>query len=826
MVRCFRWWILGCLVKPIAAASRGGKKAALPNKQNIRDTADTKLLRREIRQLRKQGGEVACFYDSILDGIPCGVWVSDSKDRIYYANKGMEMIAGTTKQKLVGYQVFEDAHEHLSDHFVRHYEEARNTLQPVHFSDIPVLTPAGRQTYQSGWLLPKIRGRSNYDGMICIIEDITSHKAMCKALDESEAKYQDLVQNVNSVILRLDLEGRVTFFNNFAQSFFGFTEKDILGKSIVGTIVPDTEEGSELISDMLRNIDRDAASYATHELVNTRRNGERVWIAWANKAIFDDEGRLSEIICVGNDVTVRKENEALLEQYRSELEQQVAMRTAELTRTNEALQLEIAERKWAETVLQKSEKKYRLVVENANEGVVVAQDGLFKYSNPKALRITGYSEAEITSMPFIDLFHPDDRDVVMERYLRRIRGDSLPSLYSCRIIDRAGETKWLEINSVLITWMGRPAVLVFFNNMTERKITEERLLLLESAMQQTSDSIIITTARKEHFASKIVYVNDAFTRMTGYTPEDVIGRLSVVLQGSKTDSTEWFRLEGDQTTGKTFHLETVMQRKDGTKFHLEWRISPIRNELGKVTHFVSMQRDITKRKRAEEELLAYQDQLRSFASELSLTEERERRRIAVDLHDHIGQILAITKIRLGALRDTFSSTESCREIDQIRAFVEQAIGYTKSLTFELSPPILYELGLPAAVEWLCEKLQKEHGIAFLFRDDGRDKPLAVDVTVLLFQALRELLINVVKHARADQVTVDLLRNDDTVRIVLSDNGSGFDLSTISKESTFGLFSVRERLKHFGGNYEIRTKPGSGTTIIMLAPLSNTEQRCP
>lgn len=500
------------------------------------------------------------------------------------------------------------------------------------------------------------------------------------------------------------------------------------------------------------------------------------------------------------------------------------MRTTELTTTNEALQLEIAERKWAETVLRKSEEKYRLVVENANEGVVVGQDGIFKYTNQKALRITGYSEAELTAMPFIDLFHPDDQDVVMERYLRRLRGDSMPSVYSCRIIDKAGETKWLEINSVLITWMGRPAILTFFNNITERKITEERLRLLESAMQQTSDSIIITTARKEHFASKIVYVNDAFTRMTGYTPEDVIGRLSVMLQGPKTDSTEWFRLEGDQVDGKTFHVETVMQRKDGTKFYLEWRISPIRNEQGKVTHFVSMQRDITKRKRDEEELLAYQEQLRSFTSELSLTEERERRRIATDLHDHIGQLLAITKIRLGALRDAFSSTHSCQEIDDIRAFVEQAIGYTKSLTFELSPPILYELGLPAAVEWLCEKMQKEHGTVFECRDDGGDKPLAVDVAVLLFQALRELLINVVKHARADRVTVDLKRDGDNVRIVVTDNGIGFDPALISRGSTFGLFSVRERLKHFGGHYEIRSKPGSGTTVVMLAPINSKTDR--
>ena len=818
-------------MKPAAAVSHRGKATVSLKGDLSRDAAEMEVLRKEIRRLRRQKKELSGFYDSIVNGIPCGVWVSDADDRIYYANSGMEMIARTTRQKLVGHQVFEDTPDNLTDQYLHHYEEARKTLKPVYYGAVPVLTPAGRQTYQSGWLLPKVRGR-RYDGMICIVEDITNHKEICKALNESEAKYQDLVQNVNSVILRLDLEGNVTFLNSFAQVFFGFAENEILGKNIVGTIVPDSEEDSASLRGMLRNIGRNAASYANRELVNVRKNGERVWIAWTNKAIFDSEGQLSEILCVGNDITERKKNEELLEKYRNDLEQQVAMRTAELTSANEALQLEIAERKWAETVLRKSEEKYRLVVENANEGIVIGQDGLFKYVNQKALRITGYREADLTSMPFIELFHPDDRDIVMERYLRRLRGDSMPSVYSCRIIDRAGDTKWLEINSVLITWIGRPAILTFFSNITERKTTEERLRLLESAMQQTSDSVIITTARKEHFASKIVFVNDAFTQMTGYTPEDVIGRLSVMLQGPKTDSTEWFRLEGDQTTGKTFHVETAMQRKDGTKFPMEWRISPIRNDQGKVTHFVSLQRDITRRKKDEEELLAYQEQLRAFTSELSLTEERERRRIATDLHDHIGQILAITKIRLGALRDACLAMTPGSDIDEIRSLVEQAIGYTKSLTFELSPPILYELGLPAAVEWFCEKMQKEHGITFDCRDDGRDKPLALDVNILLFQALRELLINVIKHAHAERVTVELQRDGEAVKIIVSDNGVGFDHAMDGKggrSSTFGLFSVRERLKHFGGHYEITSQPGQGTTIVMIAPLgeyTEPEKRWP
>ncbi|MFO0752331.1 MAG: PAS domain S-box protein [Thermodesulfovibrionales bacterium] len=782
--------------------------------------AELERAQRETKRLKREFGDAKGFYEGILNGITCGVWASDRLDKIKYANRGMEMIAGTTKQKLVGYRVLPSSSETMMEHFLSYYEEAKETLQPVYYSEVPVLTPAGRQTYQSGWLIPRVRDK-RYDGMICILEDITNQREIRRALSDSEAKYHDLVENVNSIIMQMDLKGNVTFFNRFALKFFGFQEDEIIGRNVVGTIVPKTEKHARSIKRMLEGIGRNSRRYAKREYENVSKNGERSWIAWTHKTLPDSEGGIREILCVGTDITERKHHEELLKKCRSSLEREVRIRTAQLTQTNEELQHEIMERKWAERVLKSSEEKYRLVVENANEGIAVTQDNFFKYFNPKAMRILGHPEEVLTSRPFFEFFHPDDRDIVMERHLRRLKGDMLPHLYSARIIDRDGNTKWLEINSVLITWRGRPAALAFFSNITERRKTEEMLELLESAIQQTTDSIIITTARPEQFTSKVVFVNKAFTMMTGYTPEDVVGRLSIILQGPKTDSTEWFKLESSQARGKAFYVEAVNYRKDGTRFYHEWQISPIRDERGKVTHFISTQRDITKRKKAEEDLNAYQEKLRALASELTLTEERERRRIATDLHDHIGQTLAITKIKLGELRNALSSTSLAWMVDSVRVLIEKTIQYTKTLTFELSPPILHELGFEAAMEWLCERMQKDHGISFEFRDDGKARPLDNDISILLFQAVRELLINVVKHAKARMVRVSLLRDEGSVRIVVEDDGVGFDTLKMEKAS-FGFFSIRERVKHLGGTFTIDSRPGQGTKVTLISPVILTQ----
>ncbi len=221
-----------------------------------------------------------------------------------------------------------------------------------------------------------------------------------------------------------------------------------------------------------------------------------------------------------------------------------------------------------------------------------------------------------------------------------------------------------------------------------------------------------------------------------------------------------------------------------------------------------------------EDLERYQRQLQTLAAEWFKTEGRERRRIAAELHDRIGQSLAMVSFRLAALRRMVAA-EHAGKLGEARSLLKQTIEDTRSLTFELSPPILYELGLGAAVRWLAEEVGEQHGITFEVATNGRAEPLAADLSDLLFQAVRELLINVVKHSEAESARIDLERVDDNLRITVEDDGAGFDPAFEARrgrEGGFGLFSIRERLAYSGGRLEIASRPGCGTRATLVAPL--------
>lgn len=224
-----------------------------------------------------------------------------------------------------------------------------------------------------------------------------------------------------------------------------------------------------------------------------------------------------------------------------------------------------------------------------------------------------------------------------------------------------------------------------------------------------------------------------------------------------------------------------------------------------------------------EQIRNYQVQLRTLASELTLAEEKERRRIARDLHDGIGQTLLVSRMKLRGSRASTSAPELVRSMDEACEFIDQAIQSLRSLTFELSLPILYELEFGAAMEWLVEQIQEQHDVQIDLEDDGQPEQMDEEVMVLLFRTVRELLINVVKHARAHSVRVSIQKDNSSIRIEVEDDGVGFDTSQIDFGRTpgkggFGFFSIRERLNFLGGNFQVESEPGQGTRAILTAPL--------
>jgi PAS domain S-box-containing protein len=236
-----------------------------------------------------------------------------------------------------------------------------------------------------------------------------------------------------------------------------------------------------------------------------------------------------------------------------------------------------------------------------------------------------------------------------------------------------------------------------------------------------------------------------------------------------------------------------------------------------------LQQEIIERKRAERRLLTYHKRLRSLASALSLAEERERRRIATEVHDLVGQNLALAKLKLATLLET-SSSSARGAADEVNRLIDEVIQDTRFLVSELGSPVLYELGFVPAVEWLTQQTQQRHGIAIEFEADVQPKPLSEDVRILLFQAARELLANIVRHARADTAKVSITRTGDQIQVDVSDDGVGFDPAEIGpgmdETGRFGLFSIRERLEPLGGHMEVKSKPGHGTHVTLVGPLGS------
>jgi signal transduction histidine kinase len=252
-----------------------------------------------------------------------------------------------------------------------------------------------------------------------------------------------------------------------------------------------------------------------------------------------------------------------------------------------------------------------------------------------------------------------------------------------------------------------------------------------------------------------------------------------------------------------------------------WAVVTIIGFLGAISALLFA--NILRLKRTGRKLLDYQGKLKSLASELSLTEERQKRRIAIELHDRIGQSLVMSKVWLESLSESAPNDDTIQSLDEICDSLDEVIQNTRSLTFDLSSPILYELGLEAAVsEWLSEQIDGKHGIVTKHEDDGRSKPLDDDVRALLFRNVQELLVNVVKHAHACKVEVYSRRVNNQIQISVEDDGIGFDAKDITSKPTrtggFGLFNVREKLEQLGGNLEIESEPGHGTRIKITAPL--------
>ena len=278
-------------------------------------------------------------------------------------------------------------------------------------------------------------------------------RAAERSVPASETEYRELVENANSIILRLDAQGRVTFLNHFAQSFFGYPREEILGRSVVGTIVPETDSAGRDLAQMIRDVFADPNRYASNENENMRRDGSRVWIAWANQATRDAQGRLTGIVCVGNDITERKRGE-------------------------EALRI--------------SEERLRAISDSALDAVVMMDhEGKVVHWNPAAERMFGYRPEEILGRRVHEVLVParyaEQAAKGMRRFLRSGHGPVIGKVLELQALRKDGSEFPVELAVSAIPSAEQWAALAIVRDITERSRAQDALRMERGMLLQALD---------------------------------------------------------------------------------------------------------------------------------------------------------------------------------------------------------------------------------------------------------------------------------------------------------------------------------------------------
>ncbi|HEY3277475.1 MAG TPA: HD domain-containing phosphohydrolase [Syntrophorhabdaceae bacterium] len=273
-------------------------------------------------------------------------------------------------------------------------------------------------------------------------------KRAADGLKKSEARYREMVELANSIILRLDPDGNILLLNQFGLKLFGYTQEELIGRNLIGTLVPLIESSGRQTVHLVESISKNPDMYMEHENENICKNGKRVWVLWTNKAIYDLSGRITEIICIGNDITGRKEAEQALVEARGELETKVRERTGELEKAYEELKYEVVERKIGEEELRESARKYRTIVEEAVEGIFqINGDGVCIMANAALAHMLGYNspgEFISTEMNGEGKLFVDPRDYRELR--RRLKKDGYVKGFETQYRKRDGKAIWVSMN--------------------------------------------------------------------------------------------------------------------------------------------------------------------------------------------------------------------------------------------------------------------------------------------------------------------------------------------------------------------------------------------
>lgn len=463
------------------------------------------------------------------------------------------------------------------------------------------------------------------------------------------------------------------------------------------------------------------------------------------------------------------------------------------------------------------ERLYRLLADNAREMVSRhTADLTFLYASPAACRVIGYPPEHLVGQRLDDLVHPDDLSSLLSTFAlaRDIREDS-SAVFRCRAPDH--QWRWCEVmcRGVLDEATGTEEIHATIRDVTRYKQIEKAIERVAKEWRGTFDSAQDAILMLDRRAN-IVRVNISTLRLLDCEFRDLIGKPLAEVTRDRLQLTDPFRVRqvwsGESQVRSDLELEN-------RSIWLRSTVNPIKSENGRLEGAVVIIANITTEKQAEIKLLKTLDEVRELSAHLQTVREEERRSIAREVHDELGHALTALKMDIAWLVKHIPDDEGKVQGRgaELTGLVDQTISSMRRIVSRLRPPVLDDLGLDAALEWLTSDFQRYSGVSTEITLSDLPRRFRGPNASCIFRIVQEALTNVSKHAAATQVSITGGMRGGSYRLVVRDDGQGFEFGADSHRTGFGLLGIAERVRELDGEMEMDTQPGNGAALLITFP---------
>jgi len=605
-------------------------------------------------------------------------------------------------------------------------------------------------------------------------QDITERK-------RSDEKFRDLLESAPDAMVIVEPAGTVTLVNSQTEKLFGYSRVELVGKPFI-TLIPKRYRESQFLSHRGFSQSRATGSAQSgSQLYGLRRDGNEFPVDVSVSPLETEEGVLA--IFAIRDVTDRMQ----------------------------------------------AEQKFRDLLESAPDAMVIVEpNGTITLINSQTEKLFGYSRDELIGQPVEVLVPEQFRDkhfLHVIGYFREPHTRSMGTGLELYGLRKSGEEFSIEVSLSPLQTSEGTLVTSAIRDITERKRAQHQMQMLGQTMTSINECIVIT-----NLDNTILSYNPAFLRTYGYEVHEVIGKDISTLRSPNNPTKLAIEISASTRNGG-WHGEVIDRKKTGEEFPVFLSTSLARDQHGNPIALVEITRDITEQKLLHRQLLENERQrledLRRFTVSVQRAQEEERRRIARELHDDLGQRLSAMKFNIEAFVEGVPG--NLRKIrgkfNNVRAQIDEMITELRRISANLRPAALDDFGLVVALQLLCKKMEQTQSITIAFHG----KTSTVEhfdnhVEIALYRVAQEALANITKHAQATHVDVHLAHVPGALNLVVEDNGRGFDAEKIQglkqTQRGMGLISMRERTELLGGSFRVESVPGKRTTITVQIPLDN------